>query len=100
MEAIFLIWEENVLSAFSILWSSPISTNIFSKIDIEVPFSAGISIPHCVIKTRMPTVFSVTVFPPALGPVIIKFLYFSPISKSRGTISPLSSGCLAFTNLI
>lgn len=62
---------------------------------------AGISIPHSAIAVSKPTVFSATVLPPVLGPVIIIALYSPPREMSTGTTLPLSiSGCLAFFSSI
>ena len=70
----FLTWDEKVLRAFSILWLSPISTNILLNTEISVPSSAGIWNPDCTASVNIPTVFKTTVFPPAFGPVIISVL--------------------------
>ena len=70
----FLTWDEKVLKAFSTLWLSPISTNILLNTAISVPSLAAIWKPDCTAKVSIPTVFKTTVFPPALGPVIIRVL--------------------------
>ena len=52
------------------------------------------------MRIRRPTVFSVTVFPPAFGPVITRVLKSGPTSILSGTTLPSSRGCLPFTIFI
>ena len=95
--AILVIWEENVLRESAMLCSSPISAKTLSKIKTDEPSFAGIWRPDKAIIVRRPAVFNVTVFPPVLGPVMIKLVYFSPIIILFFTAIFLSiRGCHAF----
>ena len=46
-------------------------TSMLSNIEILLPSATGTSIPHMVISVSKPTVFSSTVLPPVLGPVMM-----------------------------
>ena len=96
---ILVIWEEKVDRDCSILCSSPISTRIWRKTDTWLPSATGSINPHIAIADNKPIVFSVTVLPPVLGPVIIKVSNSFPNTISVGTtVSRLSKGCLACLN--
>ena len=64
--------EEKVERLSSIDCLSPMSTRTSSKTVILLPSLTGMRSPHITIRVRSPTVFRVTVFPPVLGPVMIR----------------------------
>ena len=92
-----VIWAENVESDCSMLCSSPMSTSTRPNTDISLSSAAGIIIPHMAIRVRSPMVFSVTVLPPVLGPVMTR------VSKSLPSLISVATtflgsirGCRAF----
>ena len=72
MAIILVMWAEKVDKDCSMLCSSPISASTWSNKDTALPSDTGIIRPHMVIKVRSPTVFSATVLPPVLGPVMTR----------------------------
>ena len=77
------------------------SAKMLSNTHIELWADAGICIPDCAISVSSPTVFSVTVFPPVLGPVISSVVYSFPILMLIGTaVCGSNSGWMAFCKLI
>ena len=91
MFTILVICDENVLKLCSMLCSSPISANMLSNTQMSVPSAAGIARPQAVIRHKRPTVLSVTVLPPVLGPVTTSVLNVFPSSKDIGTTLSASS---------
>jgi len=67
--------------------SSPISANTVSNIEILLPSSTGRCRPAWVIKTKSPSVFMATVFPPAFAPVIIRVEVVLFFTRSTGIIA-------------
>ncbi len=67
------------------LCSSPMSTSICLKKDIEDPSEAGIKRPLMAMRVKSPQVFRLTVLPPVFGPVMTRVLNVLPSSKSMGT---------------
>ena len=91
------MWELNVDRLCSMLCSSPMSAKMFSNTGTLLFSAAGMKSPACAIRHSSPTVLSVTVLPPVLGPVMTSVSQDWPISTSMGTTFFLSmSGCLAF----
>ena len=72
MSTMLVIWEEKVERLCSMDCSSPMSANTSSNTESSVPSSAGTCRPACIISVNRPTVLSVTVLPPVLGPVITR----------------------------
>ncbi len=98
---IFFICAEKVESDCSMLCSSPMSASTLPKTDTSLFSSAGIKRPHMAIRVKRPIVFSVTVLPPVLGPVITSVSKLVPSSMSVGTTLSLSMrGCLALCSSI
>ena len=56
-----------------------------AKVDRQLPSPAGMCNPHSAIKVKSPTVLSVTVLPPVLGPVIIIVSKSDPKRREIGT---------------
>ena len=96
---------ENVDKFSARFCPSPISHKKLAFIQISASLQGTCS-PHCAIILHKATVFSVTVFPPVLGPVIMTPVIcsssqFSPIVKFNGTQTDFSiNGCLASFNTI
>ena len=68
----------------------------FLKIESSERSSAGMWSPACPIRVNSPRVFSTTVLPPVLGPVMTRVSNRSPSSRSLATAFFGSSrGCLA-----
>ena len=63
----------------------------WSKTDTQLPLSAGMCSPHWAMAASRPMVFSVTVLPPVLGPVMTRVSKSPPNSTSMGTALSLSS---------
>ena len=84
---ILLMCAENVLKDSLILCSSPISAKILSKTYMFEFSLAGIFNPLHAIAVKSPTVFNVTVLPPAFGPVITRFEKSFPNLIDIGTTS-------------
>ena len=82
----------------SMLCSSPISAKTPSKSGSWLSFEAGMGMPACAIRLSRPMVFSVTVLPPVLGPVMTRMEKSCPISRENGTAFSPSNGCLALTS--
>ncbi len=82
---------EKVDSDCSMLCSSPMSAKTPSNTDSAAPSAAGTCSPDCAMSTSRPTVFSVTVLPPVLGPVITSTWKSSPTRTSTGTTDSGSS---------
>ena len=80
--------------------SSPICTKNLVNIGNLESGEHGICIPDCDIIQASPSVLSATVFPPALGPLIIMAVVLLSISKFIGTASSPKRGCLQFFKLI
>ena len=92
------MWDENVERLCSMLCSSPMSANTWSKIDRADSSATGMCNPAWAMQTRSPTVFRETVLPPVFGPVMT--MTKNPSSglrcTSMGTASSAgSNGCLA-----
>ena len=101
ISTVLVICELKVLRLCSILCSSPISANISSNTAISEWSSAGMLSPASAIRVRRPTVFSETVLPPVLGPVIIRRLKSVPRYISIGTtLCGSMRGCLPFFMLM
>ena len=98
ISTMLVMWPEKVDRLCSMLCSSPISAYTWSNTLSVVPRLAGTCRPLCAISVSSPTVFSVTVLPPVLGPVTIRVVKSSPIHRSQGTtVSRGISGCRART---
>ena len=82
----FFKWEEYVLSSNSRLCVSPMCIMSCLKIPISVSGLTETSSPACNITCSKPTVFKVTVLPPALGPLITSMLFCWSNLKLIGTV--------------
>ena len=96
ISAIFCIWPENVLKAFSISCWSPISIKISLKIAMLLLPSWWTNTPKAVSRHVNASVFNTTVFPPALGPVIISPLASLPNETDNGTAFLPNKGWVTF----
>ena len=86
---------EKVLRLSAIDCSSPMSANTLWNTGICVPSAAGMRSPACAMSGSSPAVFSATVLPPVLGPVITRALVGGMSSMSTGITSTpfaMSSG--------
>ena len=93
IDTMLVICDEKVDRDCSIDCSSPMSANTLSNTASSVPRSAGTCKPACAISVNRPTVFSVTVLPPVLGPVMTSVVNSAPSHMSDGTtFSGSSSG--------
>ena len=93
----FTICDENVDKLCSMDCSSPISAYIFENTAASEESPAVICSPDAAIIDSKPTVLSVTVLPPVLGPVTTSVSVSFPNDISFDTTLSLSiSGCLAF----
>ena len=70
IDTILVIWLEKVDKLCSIDCSSPISAKTCEKMPTRLPGSARMGRPDWAIICASPSVFSMMVFPPVLGPVI------------------------------
>ena len=69
-DTMFLRCPENVDKDCSMDCSSPISVKMLENVEISLSAPAGINMPESAMTSRIPTSLSVTVLPPAFGPVI------------------------------
>ena len=91
-----VMWEEKVDRDWAMDCSSPMSASTREKIRTVESSLAGIWRPHWAMRVIRPRVFSVTVLPPVLGPVMTRVSKRSPSSRSLATAFFWSSkGCLA-----
>ena len=93
--AMFLSRPLNVEREVSSDCASPMSAKISSKIGRRLPSRAGTGKPLWFIAAKSAIVLSATVFPPALGPEIIKIRLPSIKRTSTGTATSPKSGCRA-----
>ena len=86
------IWPENVETLAVIDCSSPMSANTARKAVTREPGAAGTYRPAFAISASSPAVFSATVLPPVLGPVITSTDCGGTIRISTGTGGASVSG--------
>ena len=87
----FVMCAEKVDRFSAMLCPSPTSHRYALCMQSALPSPAGTCRPLCAIIDSRPTVLSITVLPPVLGPVTITPRVPSAISKSSGTQAALSS---------
>ena len=87
---------EKVDRLCSMLCSSPTSASTRSNTCTALWSPAGMCRPHWAIRHSSPRVFSVTVLPPVLGPVMTSVSYAPPSATVTGTaLAGSSRGCRA-----
>ena len=80
-----VMWAEKVDRFCSMLCSSPISARMWLNTGRLLPSAAGMCRPHWFMAASRPMVFSETVLPPVLGPVMTRVSKLSPSSTLMGT---------------
>ena len=85
ISTMWVMWLENVDKLCSIDCSSPMSAKISWKMATRLPLSAKIGRPDWAISCASPSVLSMTVLPPVLGPVMTMAVRSSSKCKSLAT---------------